>query len=235
MIYESDNGRVEFWDPYPRLNTFENIGINLSAGTDSALLMFFTCRELEKRNSNQKIIPITGVHNLRPNNIWNAEEIVLLFKEWFPSVKWGEHQINRYDKDNQKDKPNKHLEHEISLREKKIVDIILHGRTANPSLEEAKKHNLLYKREERRDRHGNKRKVYHENHNRPFYCPFEFVDKKFISDMYHQYNLMDELFPITASCVAYAKTTNHFSEPCKECWWCREKKWAFGMYDGGII
>ena len=45
---------------------------------------------------------------------------------------------------------------------------------------------------------------------------------------------MDELFPITASCVAYAKKTNHFSEPCKECWWCREKKWAFGMYDGNV-
>ena len=234
MIYESDNGKVEFWDPYPELDTFENIGINLSAGTDSALLMFFTCRELEKKNSNQKIIPITGVHNLRPNNIWNAEEIVLLFKEWFPTVKWGEHQIDRYDKDNQKDKTRKHLEHENKLWNNKIINVLFHGRTANPPKEEAEKHNLMFQRETRRDIETNTREVFFKSSSRSFYCPFEFVNKKFVSDMYHRYNLMDELFPITASCVAYAKKTNHFSEPCKECWWCREKKWAFGMYDGNV-
>ena len=45
---------------------------------------------------------------------------------------------------------------------------------------------------------------------------------------------MKELFPITASCVGYAKETDYFTKPCKVCWWCREKKWAFGMYDGEV-
>ena len=92
----------------------------------------------------------------------------------------------------------------------------------------------MYKREVRRDKHGNDRVPFHENHGHAFYCPYEYVDKRFVADMYHKYNLMFELFPITSSCVEYAEKTDYFTKPCKECWWCREKKWAFGMYDGGI-
>ena len=105
---------------------------------------------------------------------------------------------------------------------------MFHGRTANPPIEEAEKHNLTFKREDQRD--GNKKFVFRET----FYVPFNNVDKRFIAENYKICNLMDELFPITASCVGYAKATDNFSKPCKECWWCREKKWAFGMYDGCI-
>ena len=40
--------------------------------------------------------------------------------------------------------------------------------------------------------------------------------------------------PSSAGSRGLAKTDN-FTKPCKECWWCREKKWAFGMYDGGVV
>ena len=89
------------------------------------------------------------------------------------------------------------------------------------------KNNLLFKREERRDRHGHDRVPYHENHGKPFYCPLEYLDKRFVAEMYKQFDLMNNLFPITKlSCVEYAEKTDYFSKPCKECWWCREKKWA---------
>jgi len=234
MKYESEFGTVDFWDPYPRLNDFKKIGINLSGGCDSALVMFMTCRELVERNSDAVIHPVTGVHNARPTNIWNAQEIVELFKEMFPTVNIGEHFVDYYDKNHEKDKVNQHAKHENRLRDEGKIEVLFHGRTANPDKEEAEKHNLLYKREERRDKHGNTREPYHENHDKPFYCPFEFVDKRFVSDMYNRFGLMEELFPLTASCVEYAKKTDYFTKPCKECWWCREKKWAFGMYDGCV-
>lgn len=236
MIYNSSIGKLNFWDPYEdKLNRFKNIGINLSGGADSSLLLFMTCRELEHRKKfNVGIIPITGVHNLRPTNEWNVREIVLLFKEWFPNLNWKDHEFNYYDKKHEKDKTNQHVQHEDRLREEKIIDVLFHGRTANPPEDVAKENNLLYKREERRDQHGNLRQPYHENHDKPFYCPMEFLDKRFVSEQYKKFNLMDELFPITASCVEYSELTSFFSEPCKECWWCREKKWAFGMYDGGV-
>ena len=53
------------------------------------------------------------------------------------------------------------------------------------------------------------------------------VDKKFLAEIYEQENLMNDLFPNTVSCTNISKI-----EPCKKCYWCEEKKWAFGMYDG---
>jgi hypothetical protein len=235
MKYESEYGTVDFWDPYPRLNDFKKIGINLSGGCDSALVMFMTCRELIARDKLDVVIhPITGVHNKRPTNIWNAEEIVELFREMFPAVEIGEHFVDYYDKDHEKDKTNQHLKHETRLREEGKIEVLFHGRTANPDKDEAEKHNLLYKREERRDKHGNEREPFHEHHDKPFYCPMEFVDKRFVADIYRSFGLMENLFPLTASCVAYGEETDYFTKPCKECWWCREKKWAFGMYDGCV-
>tara|TARA_B100000575_G_C23141146_1_gene664103 strand:- start:3016 stop:3723 length:708 start_codon:yes stop_codon:yes gene_type:complete len=234
MIYKSRYGNVNFWDPYPRLNDFKKIGINLSAGTDSALVMFMTCRKLKELKSDATIIPITGVHNKRPTNIWNAREIVDLFREMFPEVNIGEHQVNRYEKRHEKDKVNQHRDHENRLFYFQIIDVLFHGRTANPDEEIAKKNNLFFKREERRDKNSHNRKQYHEAHNRPFYCPLELVDKRFVAAQYKKFKLMDNLFPITASCVEYAEKTDNFTKPCKECWWCREKKWAFGMYDGCV-
>jgi hypothetical protein len=234
MIYESEYGTVDFWDPYPRLNEFKKIGINLSGGADSSLVTFMVCRELTERKSNAQVNFITGVHNARPTNEWNAREIAELFREMFPNINFGEHYFDYYDKNHEKDKVNHHAAHENRLRDEGKIDVLFHGRTANPDKEEAEAHNLLYKREERRDKHGNDREPYHEHHGKPFYCPFEFVDKRFVADMYHRFDLMDDLFPITASCVEYAEKTDYFTKPCKECWWCREKKWAFGMYDGGV-
>ena len=52
--------------------------------------------------------------------------------------------------------------------------------------------------------------------------------------MYKEANLLDELYPITRSCE-YDPTSNYFKNiknpgigHCGKCWWCEERKWAFG-------
>lgn len=57
--------------------------------------------------------------------------------------------------------------------------------------------------------------------------PWKSVDKKFIAAQYNKLELK-QLSDITNSCIISTK------EPCKECWWCKERYWAFGSYDGGI-
>lgn len=226
MIYSNEYGEVNFMDDYPVLFEKKKIGINLSGGVDSALLMFITLRE----NLSAEIIPITGVDILRPTNEWNAREIVDLFREMFPDSNIASHQVFYYRKMHKDDKTNQHLTFEKKLFSDKIIDVLFHGRTSNPPIEEAKKYNLLHNREERRDKHSHNRSVFLDT-STPFYCPFEYVDKRWIAKMYEKFNLMSNLFPITASCVEYADKTNFFTKPCKECWWCKEKVWAFGMYD----
>lgn len=61
--------------------------------------------------------------------------------------------------------------------------------------------------------------------------PFVNVDKRFIAEMYDLFNIKDELFPLTRSCVGGFLKTEGFTEPCGECYWCEEKLWAFGSYD----
>ena len=43
-------------------------------------------------------------------------------------------------------------------------------------------------------------------------------------------NILDEIFPLTGSCTGGSFITKLWTQPCKECFWCHEKKWAFGKY-----
>ena len=47
--------------------------------------------------------------------------------------------------------------------------------------------------------------------------------KKDIANLYIEHNLLEKLFPITTSCESLDNVTEH----CGECWWCKERQWAF--------
>lgn len=232
MIIENRYGRINFMDEYPQLLETKKIGINLSAGTDSAFLMYSTLKKINHEQLDIAVIPITGVDNLRPINEWHAREIVTYFEEIFPDVTINEHEFNYYYKDHEKDKPNKHRAHEEKLFSREIIDVLFHGVTANPDERSMKDMDFFENREIKRD--NNKKKFVSHKNRALWYAPFSHVNKKFIAEEYRKNGLMEELFPMTASCIGYAKHTNFWTEPCRECWWCKEKKWAFGMYDGGV-
>lgn len=59
--------------------------------------------------------------------------------------------------------------------------------------------------------------------------PFGWVDKKFIAAQYHNLDIMD-LSMITNSCTA----DNPGGMPCKTCHWCKSRHEAFGCYDYGF-
>ena len=61
------------------------------------------------------------------------------------------------------------------------------------------------------------------------YQMFGNVDKKFVAGVYMEEGLMDTLFPLTRSCVGSARYTDFFEKECHDCYWCFEKKWAFGL------
>ena len=47
--------------------------------------------------------------------------------------------------------------------------------------------------------------------------------KKFIASIYKEEGLMEELYPITRSCVNNPNQTNNFTEWCWQCFYCYEK------------
>ena len=60
--------------------------------------------------------------------------------------------------------------------------------------------------------------------------PYVNVDKRFFAHQYKKFGLMGEYYNLTVSCTSEPNIS-----PCKKCKWCREKYWAFGSYDGGIV
>lgn len=59
-----------------------------------------------------------------------------------------------------------------------------------------------------------------------FCAPFTNSDKKVIKSLYDNYGVTDELFPLTRSCEVEHRIG--FTGHCDACWWCKERKWAFG-------
>jgi 7-cyano-7-deazaguanine synthase in queuosine biosynthesis len=55
--------------------------------------------------------------------------------------------------------------------------------------------------------------------------PFFNINKKEISKMYRERQLIETLFPVTRSCEKPGTVTGH----CGECWWCEERLWAFNQ------
>ncbi len=245
MIFANEYGSVDFWKEV-NIPNFKKVAVTLSAGTDSALVLYMLCTYITENNLDIEILPFTGVDTKRPMNHLNASEIVDFFQEKFPNITFLSHFIFWYEhtpRDSEM-KREAHRKEERKLYNEEDVKLFCRGKSANPPEDEAQKHNMFFDRERERDsdiddgykifmRTGREGKSGSEP-GRWIYTPLAFVDKRFVAKCYKDYDLMEELFPITASCIGYEKTTDYWTKPCKKCWWCKEKLWAFGMYDGGL-
>lgn len=133
-------------------------------------------------------------------------------------------------------------EEEQKAVDNNIFGMLVGGITMNPPIKDMEsawqppgwKHRFGPKYEARRSRVS--QTLYHSDskHRLSSYHPFVNVDKSFVAGLYKQEGLMDTLYPMTESCTGFATETNWFTEPCKQCFWCWEKYWAFGSYDGGL-
>lgn len=62
------------------------------------------------------------------------------------------------------------------------------------------------------------------------YHPYARVDKMFVRGVFEAHDLMGEYYELTGSCTGGPDSTDYFMKPCEICFWCHEKKWAFGKY-----
>lgn len=244
MILNVDGQELEFfeWD-HSAHSTFM---LGLSGGTDSAMFLYLACMAIPEK----KIICHTGVDTNNRKDPWiahYASDIIDWMRKQFPKVDIM-HEPYHFNSGALENitQARKEIEEaedksifptvyghakavaqrpdQNRLRRKYNVTLSGHGITKNPPIE-------LPRAESRRNREYDRFDVWPSG--KIHYKPFVNVDKKYIAGLYKQYNLMDTLFPMTYSCVGNSIVTKYHSEPCKECFWCHEKKWAFGCYDGG--
>lgn len=247
MILQANGKTLKFLE-FDTSN-FDRALLGLSGGTDSAMLLYLLCLEKPK----WKIICHTGID--KHKDPWVGEyaaDIVELMRKKFPhaDIVHEVYNFNSLDplwmyraEKEWHEQPDKSIlptiegyskavasrPHKSAIRKKYDIKLSLHGITANPPIEEQKKFGIDKVAEPRRNQ------VYEEEQwkksGKLHYRPFVNVDKKFVADLYKQFNLMEDLFPLTHSCIGFAPDTNSFTEPCKKCYWCHEKMWAFGCYD----
>ena len=232
---------------------FDRVFLALSGGTDSAMILYLLCRY----KPDWKIICHTGIDKHKDPWVGEyASEIISLMQKKFPDVDIIHEQYKfdsldeitlYYAEKEWNAKEDKSVlptaqgyskafaanDLKSELRKKYDIKLSIHGITSNPPLDVQKELGFDKVAEPRRNKKYDEQTW--KKSGKMHYRPFVNVDKKFVADLYKQFDLMDDLFPLTASCIGFEKETNYFTEPCKKCYWCYEKKWAFGCYDGGIV
>jgi hypothetical protein len=129
------------------------------------------------------------------------------------------------------------------------LNIYFSGETLNPPIEEQPKIITGEWRKFPSDRNVKKDKLwtvtdkFYYGHKRYEFKPFRNINKKQVADWVRSLGLDKTLFPVTETCETeifmydvYTKDfrrkyNNPGAEPCKVCWPCREKYWAYGYYD----
>lgn len=67
-----------------------------------------------------------------------------------------------------------------------------------------------------------------------WYRPWTNLNKRDLYNIYKKHNLLDTLFPKTRSCEFYNTDIQEMEEfirthkHCGSCWWCEERMWGFG-------
>ena len=230
MIIENEYGRVDFDVDFSK---HKKIGISFSGGCDSTLMLYFLLTMVEEDDVDVQIIPVTGI-NLEKGKwkLLRSQEILDHLLSEFPNAarKVGERLVHyNYTQ-------REYGTHVEDLARDGVIDIQLYALTKNPPIEVMEKHDLMRRREVSRDDFMDVDNLCRDTAEGPCYDVFRNIDKRWVAQCYHDYGLMEHIYPLTASCERLRTTPDmlHNEEPCGHCWWCREKKMAFGSYDGGV-
>lgn len=216
----------------------KKIFLLLSGGTDSALLFYLLCKYIDENKIDTTITPFTLIDTRRPGNDFYTNKIINFMRHTFKSVNINDNVIRYITKINTHDKKKLTKEQLKLYFSKNNYELSISALTSFPSQSELEKNKELYNQSlniltEDRTKTETKKTgpMYEKENNTYWYFPFINIDKKDVAKMYEEYDLMDNLFPITQSCVGYPKHTKNGTEPCKTCFWCLEKYWAFGLFD----
>ena len=239
MKITSNNRTVDLHPDNPK-----EILFSISGGTDSASLLYLTCKHFPK----MKIRPYNMLDINHPFDTECARDVLSWMRANFPNQQIEKLETYPFDdldpdfeeeaKKIMKEKPG----HYTALRG--VVKIlkckIIHGElgvkypglrkvtgmSRNPSFEDMKNYSSNHLFDLREHRRDPEKETTIGTLNQPYIN----VDKKFVAGIFKENNLMDSLFKFTGSCVGGGDITNNFTEPCRECWWCHEKRWAFGTF-----
>lgn len=216
---------------------YKKIAVNCSGGADSSILLYMVAKYLKDNNRTDTALSVLTCANDFKHR-WNARKAADVINYTIDKLEWNQFDMHyAYYRDRQ-DVTYFH-QVEIGLFKDQRVDLIVSGITSNPVepgpifVEDANNEQVDIVATGLPERNtGGVAPTFRKNERGVWYTPFENVDKRFVAAMYEQNDAMD-LFPLTRSCegVPDGSYNPEFEKtPCGTCWWCLERKWAFGEF-----
>lgn len=206
---------------------WHTVGIQVSGGLDSALLLFLTTKAIQESGLDIKIQPLSVFIPTKVKNIASTVAIIdkirditgadfiqdgLVFD--MPMEETTTH-------DGKKDQFFVNMIRNMFYDGK--INFEYNGNTKNPP-DEARRG---WKNDEFRQKNrDNASSIYNTSHSA---SPHYNMTKADIINLYIKYNLIDEVAPLTCSCDENIAVVHEYEHnvPCGSCWWCRERSWGF--------
>ena len=241
-----------------KLDKEEMIGIRLSGGIDSAFMCYLTMTQYPDKKilpvtMYNKIRPdavvsvnrvMEKLQELRPDCKLEEPEIGYFDTTGFVKTPEAhENFIKTGIKYNPKDIFQNWWYDSLFEKYDDKLNVFFSGETKNPPLDVQEELGLL--EEFPPDRNHNKERLlsYNIDNGKMEFKPFRNMNKKEVAQWVKDLGLFETLFPVTETCELeipnYAKYERLYKmryiepgvEPCRRCWPCREKYWAYGYYD----
>jgi len=233
LIIEVDNKKIVWFDNFFKSSN-NKLGIHLSGGIDSSLLLWMICKLATDINNFDLTIYPCHARDLcekNANTLLNVQKIIDVISKQFPKIHIQKINVGIFHSftNCKKEKWAKSIENK--LRNEYGVDLIIDARNMNLSEERAIQYGMdinSYSWTTQRDYKRDPEKILtgvDTFENVEEISPFFNIDKLGIKELYDRYGLMDTIFPLTFSCIEKIKPV-----PCKKCHWCIEKKAVFGVY-----
>jgi len=197
------------------IDLYDNIGVSISGGADSAILSYI----LMKHTTNPIHFFTIAVEEKKFVTIKHSVDVIKKCIELTGNLNVFHH-IKYVSKYNREEYHNFLTENVING----TVDIVYSATTSIPSIKDLNSFKNKLDIEIIRRRFPLIKKSFYSNENK-LYHPFINLDKKFIKELYQEFNVVNELFSLTRSCESFSI----FDQHCGECWWCEERKWAFSI------
>jgi len=226
MVYPFLWSSMHYFDSYP---DNENIGLSLSGGADSALLLYLFAKMVSDRTFyGIKPVEIHCLHGhdtsyVHQQSVTAAKRVVEYVQKRYPNVPISLH-VTQYHLTDDTSKEVYHRQFYDAMKELWDLPHIVRGTTQGMP-NNYRPSNMYQHTIPNAD--PTSKELIEFSQTTPV-VPLGAVDKRWVKLQYRYQGIMD-LANITASCIADIPDA-----PCKQCWWCKERFWAFGNYDGGI-
>ena len=216
---------------------YKKIGVNLSGGADSSILFYMVCNYLKENNrTDTSVSALSCANDLKHR--WNVRKAADVINFTIDNLEFNPIDTHySYYRDFQNVEYFHAVEQQLVIDGR--IDLIISGVTSNPivNADVVDSMGQLVNLNETglavRNTDGKAKTTHGTDAGHGYYTPFINTDKRFVAAMYDHYGVRDGLLPLTRSCEATPEPGASYDPefektPCGDCWWCLERKWAFG-------